>query len=108
MSVSRKAQREQARQAARPPKAPRPKDERNAVSEEFRTGAARLSRRIRYALWSSTLGGLLLLRFFYEEVAAFLEAYGLAARVGLIALMLAPALFTYMIGRGQLRDQQTK
>lgn len=107
MSVSRKAQRQQARQAAKPPKEPKearskPRD----VPPEFRTEVARLRRRVRYVLLSTTLGGLLLIRFFHEPVAAFLQNNGLAARIGMILVMLAPAMFTWMIGVGQLKDRQ--
>jgi hypothetical protein len=107
MSVSRKAQRQQAKQAGKP-KTPKPKAPGLPVPPELRTEVARLRRRVRYVLLSTTLGGLLLIRFFHEPVAAFLQNGGLAARIGMILVMLAPAMFTWMIGVGQLKDRDPK
>jgi hypothetical protein len=61
---------------------------------------------VRYVLLFSTLIGLIGLRVFHEPVATGLLRYGLPARIGLVLLLLSPALFTWMVGLGELRDQR--
>ncbi len=99
----RKAQREHARRLA---KANKPKPVSPPASPAWHNDdVARLRRRVRYVLLSTTLGALLLVRIQHDAVTNFLQTHGLGARLGFIMLMLAPALFTWLIGLGQLKDK---
>ena len=99
MSASRRLRRQQAREAAK--SQPRV----TGVGDPNQSGIARLRRRVRYVLLATTLIGLVFLRVFHEPVARALLQYGLAARIALVLVLLSPALFTWMIGLGELRDQ---
>lgn len=68
----------------------------------------RLRRRVRYVLLGTSLAGLLLLRFFHQPVAGWLEHYGFAARVALVLALLSPALITWVIGLGELKDAESR
>lgn len=102
MSASRKQRRLQARLEAKknPPPQPTPSGAPAA------TGITRLRRKVRYVLLFTTLFGLILLRVFHDPVARILVQYGLPARIALVLLLLSPALFTWLVGLGQLRDQR--
>jgi hypothetical protein len=95
MSASRSQRRREKREAARPKVSPA--DPRQAVF-------ARLRRRVRLVLLATSLLGLLLLRVFHDPVSAWMVHYGFAARLALVMALLAPALFTWAIGLGELRD----
>lgn len=97
MSASRSERRRQKREAARKTTLSNPPDPRQQVF-------ARLRRRVRFVLLGTSLIGLLLLRVFHGPVAAWMVQYGFAARLALVLALLAPALLTWAIGLGELRD----
>ena len=66
----------------------------------------RLRRRVRYVLLGTSLVGLVLLRFFHQPVAQWLANYGFAARMALVLALLSPALITWVIGLGELKDAE--
>lgn len=103
MSVSRKLQRQKARESERASaareKASRPRQ--GPPADEV----AKLRRRMRVVLVTTTLGGLLLMKLFNAQMTEFLQANGVWARVGFVLVLLAPALFTLLVGLGQLRDK---
>lgn len=78
--------------------------ERSAVPSARNQVFRRLRRRVRYVLLGTSLVGLLLLRFFHEPVAGWLVHYGFAARMALVLALLSPALLTWVIGLGELKD----
>ena len=100
MSASRRLRRQQSREAARvaPPTPP-------AVVPGNSVLLARLRRRVRIVLLLTTLIGLVLLRLFNKPVAELLLHYGLTARLALVLVLLSPALFTWLIGVGQIKDE---
>ncbi|MBT9586810.1 hypothetical protein IV102_25930 [bacterium] len=100
MSASRKLRRQQLRDAAKN-NSPTPS---SPAHSPLSPGLTRLRRRVRYVLLFTTLIGLVLLRVFHDPVAQALLQYGMPARVALVLALLSPALFTWMIGLGQLRD----
>lgn len=108
MSASRKARREAARRQARQ-SSPVTKP---AVDSAVALHWSRLRRRLRLVLLTSTLAALIPLRLFREPLAHWLDRYGMAARLALVLVLLSPALLTWLIGLGQLRDlkqaQQSK
>jgi len=67
---------------------------------------SRLRRRVRFVLLGTSLVGLLLLRFFNHPVAGWLAHYGFAARIALVLALLSPALITWVIGLGELKDAE--
>ena len=105
MSASRKLRRQQQRDAAKNnPPTPKSPSQSSAHSP-LSPGLTRLRRRVRYVLLFTTLIGLVLLRVFHDPVAQALQQYGMPARIALVLALLSPALFTWMIGLGELRDQ---
>lgn len=96
MSAARSQKRREKREAGKKVPSSRP-DPRQAVF-------ARLRRRVRLVLLATSLVGLLLLRVFHDPVAAWMLQYGFAARLALVLALLAPALLTWAIGLGELRD----
>lgn len=96
MSASRSQKRRDKRDAAKK-KPPPAADPRQAIF-------ARLRRRVRFVLLGTSLVGLLVLRVFHDPVAAWMVQYGFAARAALVLALLAPALLTWVIGLGELRD----
>ncbi len=96
MSASRSQKRREKREAAKKQVASVP-DPRQAVF-------ARLRRRVRFVLLGTSLVGLLLLRVFHDPVSAWMIQYGFAARLALVLALLAPALLTWAIGLGELKD----
>ena len=103
MSASRKARRQQARDQER---AARP-----AVSKPTATSAAplpkewvALRRRVRLVLLATSISALIVTRIYREPLQQFLQQHGLWARITVVVVLLAPALFTWIIGLGQLRD----
>ncbi len=104
MSVSRRARREAARREA---KTALPSGAAaGQVDPRIALHWSRLRRRLRLVLLISTLAALVPLRLFRDPLALWLEQYGWGARLALVALLLSPALLTWMIGLGQLRDLQ--
>lgn len=104
MSVSRRARREAARRQS---KAPSPSEgSAGQVDPRIALHWSRLRRRLRLVLLISTLAALVPLRLFRDPLALWLDQYGWGARLALVALLLSPALLTWMIGLGQLRDLQ--
>lgn len=100
MSAPRSARRQKARQEARKTEAANPPAmPRNPAVERLRW-------RMRGVLLLTTLIGLVILRVFNAPIAVFLAKYGLAAKLGLVMVLLSPALFTLMVGLGQLKDQK--
>lgn len=97
MSASRSEKRRQKREAAKKGVRPQSSSPRQAVF-------SRLRRRVRFVLLGTSLVGLLLLRVFHDPVSAWMVQYGFTARLALVLALLAPALFTWMIGLGELRD----
>jgi len=96
MSASRSQKRREKREAAKKQVAGAP-DPRQAIF-------ARLRRRVRFVLLGTSLVGLLLLRVFHDPVSAWMIQYGFAARLALVLALLAPALLTWAIGLGELKD----
>ena len=99
MSATRKARREAARRQARLGDQPPP-----VANAAVALHWSRLRRRLRLVLLTSTLAALIPLRLFREPLAAWLDRYGMAARLALVLVLLSPALLTWLIGLGQLRD----
>ncbi|MBX3168669.1 MAG: hypothetical protein KF760_14735 [Candidatus Eremiobacteraeota bacterium] len=97
MSVARSQKRREKREAAKKTARLGTPDPRQAVF-------ARLRRRVRFVLLGTSLVGLLLLRIFHDPVAAWMLHYGFAARLALVLALLAPALLTWAIGLGELKD----
>ena len=97
MSASRSQKRREKRAAAKKQTAPNAPNPRQAVF-------ARLRRRVRFVLLGTSLIGLLLLRVFHDPVSAWMIQYGFAARLALVLALLAPALLTWAIGLGELKD----
>lgn len=97
VSASRSQKRREKREAARKTARPGGPDPRQAVF-------SRLRRRVRFVLLGTSLVGLLLLRLFHDPVAAWMVQYGFAARLALVLALLAPALLTWVIGLGELKD----
>lgn len=108
MSVSRQVARRKAKSTASQEKAEHSKAKAQSLVASLGPQArARLElrQRVRHVLLITTLIGLVALRFFREPLSVFLHNYGIAARLGLISLLLGPAIFTWMIGYGQIKDQ---
>jgi len=102
MSASRRLRRQQQRESSRR----QPSEEAAAPAVRLRdTPLFRLRRRVRHVLLLTTLIGLVILRTFHDPLAGWLQVYGLTARVALVLVLLSPALLTWLIGLGQLRDQ---
>lgn len=96
MSASRSKKRREKREADKNGRSSGP-DPRQAVF-------ARLRRRVRLVLLATSLVGLLLLRLFHDPVSSWMLQYGFAARLALVLALLAPALLTWAIGLGELKD----
>lgn len=97
MSLSRSQKRRDKRDSAKKKSLSSAPDPRQAIF-------ARLRRRVRLVLLATSLVGLLLLRIFHDPVAAWMLQYGFAARLALVMVLLAPALLTWVIGLGELKD----
>lgn len=97
VSVSRSQKRREKREAGKKKSLTASTDPRQAIF-------ARLRRRVRLVLLATSLVGLLLLRIFHDPVAAWMVQYGVAARLALVMVLLAPALLTWVIGLGELKD----
>ena len=99
MSASRRLRRQQSREAAKAAPPTPPTVEPGAMT------LARLRRRVRIVLLLTTLIGLVLLRLFNKPVAELLIKYGLTARLSLVLVLLSPAMFTWLIGVGLIKDE---
>jgi hypothetical protein len=62
----------------------------------------RLRRRVRLVLLLTTLVGFGALRFFHDQLVEPLQHFWV--RLALVLVLLCPALFTWMISLGELRD----
>lgn len=102
MSVERKLRRSQARAAAAEVPAAAATPPLAAPADPRRVA---LGRRVRRTLLLTSFIALGLLHWLEAPVQAVLTAYGVAARVAFLSLLLAPAAFVWILGQGRLRDQ---
>lgn len=70
--------------------------------EARRAVLSRLRRRVRMVLLLTSLIGFALLRFFHDQLVEPLQHF--SVRLGLVLVLLSPALFTWVISLGELRD----
>lgn len=70
--------------------------------EARRAVLTRLRRRVRLVLLLTTLIGFGALRLFHDQLVEPLQHFWV--RMALVLVLLSPALFTWMISAGELRD----
>ncbi|MFN8612031.1 MAG: hypothetical protein U0931_31080 [Vulcanimicrobiota bacterium] len=95
-----------------PTRAERRRQQREAAKKQLpeadvearRAVLTRLRRRVRMVLLLTTLIGFALLRFFHDQLVGPLQHF--PVRLALVLALLSPALFTWMITLGELRDKK--